>query len=448
MNQNGFRDNYLQRFVDITKGIVDTPTEFLQGAGLMLISTTIGSFYYVMGGRDAYLNMFIVLCSSPGIGRRGAVDKLFNITLKSALSEYTILCNKDVKEDYKNNIKATSLEGGSPQGLVDNIEELKEDGIRSFLLDSPEFGAILEGIANKNTYMMGFNHLLCRLWSREGTYESFSKKGKTGDRMLQEGTYFSILGYMQKAKYYLNENMSNVGLLRRLLIIDIKGENMNRHLPAILDGNGMKFFDAKNNLKALGKEIGTRMYELKQLCDKDKERYLRTNTDILGLYQGNVNIMLNKDVIKLVNKIEKEDVLMARQNDDDPFLLYKQSRWEYVLKIACCIAIAKKKVLVGMEDVEYAEKLIKKLTIAIEPTIRNILISIPRKKHMEDLDVIYKYIKKHPKIKEGDLNGALRYTGITPMQRALQLQELVASNRIVGKDVINSNNKTVLWSVK
>lgn len=441
--------NYLERFTAIAKKIVDSPDEFIIGAGLSLISTTLGSFYHIMGGRDMYPQMFIILCSSPGVGRRGAIDKLFKKPLYAALSEYCKLSYEDsdeLKEHYITEMKATGLGGGSPQGLIDKIEDLKDNGARGFLLDDAEFGTILDGIKNKHGYMTGFNHLFCTLWSAEGTSESFSKKSTTGDRLLRPGTYFGILGYMQKAKHYLDKSMSDVGLLRRLLIIDVKGEDMDRHLPAILDDSGNAYDEAVTELEALGTEIGARMHELKLQCNEDKTQHHSYHSDILETYPGYVHLGLSDEVRERINQVEKTDCVNARNNDEDPFLLYKQSRWEYMIKVASCIAISNKSVLITTDNLEESETLITKLTEAIEPALYSILVTDPRKEHLKDMEVIFRYVKNHPGCKTGDISRGLNWMGLTSLQRIGLLNDLASQDRIAIGTTTIRGNKTNTWT--
>lgn len=214
--------NFIDRFIEITEKIVDSPREFIEGAALSLISSTLGRFHVIQKSRGKHPQTFIVLCSAPGIGRRGELNKCYNIVLKSAIYTYVkqkFVKEEEVKKQYAAEKRAMFLEGGSEQGLIDIIEELKDKGVRGFLLNASEFGSILDSIRTGG-YMHGLNKLFCKLWSEEFKIEDFSHRDprKPQARVLREGTYFCIMGYMQKAEDYLVEEMSKVGLLRRLLL--------------------------------------------------------------------------------------------------------------------------------------------------------------------------------------------------------------------------------------
>jgi len=434
--------NFLNRFINISENIVDSPREFIEGAGLSLISTTLGRYYRIVGGRGKQPNLYVIISCAPGIGRRGAINKLFNKTLNSATSNYCQLAGfKDPKESYKTEKKSTSIESGSPAGLVDCIEELKENGARSFLLNSPEFGIILDGIKNGG-YMAGFNHLLCKLYSGEGGTEDFSRRGdKPKSRLLGEGTYFGTLGFMQKAEDYLDEKLSKVGLLRRLLLINKNGEDMTRHLPAIIE----EYKKGIDELEELGKEIGEVMYECYQKCEEDKKKVLASGGYFFEDYPGFVNIVINDDVKNEINRIEKEQHTLAKNNDSDPYYLYVQSRWEYILKIAVCYAIAEGKVLVKMEHLVRAKKFVESCNKDIEPVIRSILVPKVRKEHIRDKETILKFLKKNGESKTGDISRGVSWMGLSANKRTDLLVELLNDGRVKRRQTVNRGNPTIYW---
>lgn len=433
---------FLNRFINISENIVDSPREFIEGAGLSLISTTLGRYYRIVGGRGKQPNLYVIISCAPGIGRRGAINKLFNKTLNSAISNYCqLIGHPDLKEAYNIEKKSTSIESGSPQGLVDSIEDLKENGARSFLLNSPEFGIILDGIKNGG-YMAGFNHLLCKLWSGEGGNEDFSRRGdKPKSRLLREGTYFCLLGFMQKAEDYLDEKLSKVGLLRRLLLIDKKGEDMDRHIPAIID----TYRSGIDELEELGKEIGEEMYKCYQRCEEDKKKVLESGGYFSEDYPGFVDVVMDEDVKNEINRVEKEQHTLAKNNDSDPYYLYIQSRWEYILKIAVCYAIAEGKVFVKMEHLVRAKKFVKSSDKDIEPVIRSILVSKVRKDHIKDKDTILRFLRKKGESKTGDITKGLQWTGLSANKRTDLLAELRNDGRVKSRQTVNRGNPTIYW---
>ena len=122
--------NFIDKFIEITEKIVDSPRDFIEGAGLSLISSTLGRFHVIEKSRGKHPQTFIVLCSAPGIGRRGELNKCYNIVVKSTISTYVkerFVEDEEIKKQYEAEKRAMFLEGGSEQGLIDIIEELKED---------------------------------------------------------------------------------------------------------------------------------------------------------------------------------------------------------------------------------------------------------------------------------------------------------------------------------
>ncbi len=430
--------NFIDRFIEITQKIVDSPRDFIEGAALSLISATIGRFHVIEKSRGKHPQTFIILCSAPGIGRRGELNKCYNIVVKSAISTYVkerFVEEAEIKKQYDAEKRAMFLEGGSEQGLIDIIEELKDKGVRGFLLNASEFGDILDSI-RKEGYMHGLNKLFCKLWSEEYKIEDFSHRDprKPPARVLREGTYFCIMGFMQKAENYLVEEMSKVGLLRRLLIIDKKGTEMVRHLPAISEEYGV----CTEQLEELGRDIGKRMYELSEGCKAVK-------TDALNGHPPCIEVIMEKAVEDEINRIEEKLHTDAKMHDKDPYFLYQQSRWEYILKLATCYAIADSKLVVSMDYLERAFGFIASCNENIEPIIRKVLVPEPRRKYLEDKERVYTWLHDHGESKTGDISKGLEWTGLSSSERLSILKELKEDGKVTRREETIKGNKVTWW---
>jgi hypothetical protein len=291
-----------------------------------------------------------------------------------------------------NELKAHMLEGGSPEGLVDDIEALKNEWCESFLLNSTEFGRILEGIKQTN-YMAGFQQLLIKLWSGESDYQSFSKKGDSPSRYLSPGTYFSIFGVMQKAKHYLDEKMSKTGLIRRLLILVVDGEDLKDWKPPLIR-------DADRcikELEALGIEIGEKMYEHYHIYEERKQF---------------IQLDYSDEVQKKINKIAEEQEKLAREDDDNPYYLFLVTRWEYYLKVASCYALDNDSLIIENDHLEKAIKFVDKATKAVRETLQGCLVPIYIRRREELYKKIERVVKKKKKILRRKMQQYLSSYGV------------------------------------
>jgi hypothetical protein len=366
--------NYINRFIHIIKKHSDIPESFIVAGAIIIISACFGRFFTIKDSRGKRPNLYIILSGAPALTRRSELVKYVNVVLFKALKRFCELCGKD----KLNEIKAHLLEGGSPEGLVDDIEALKNEGCECFLLNSSEFGRILQGI-KKTNYMAGFQQLLIKLWSGESDYQSFSKRSDVPSRYLSPGTYFGIFGVMQKAKHYLDENMSKTGLIRRLLILVIEGEDLKDWKPPLI----READRCVKELEALGIEIGGKMYEHYQIYEESKQL---------------IQLDYSDEVQKKINKIAEVHEKLARDDDDNPYYLFLVTRWEYYLKVASCYALDNDSLTIEMEHLEKAIKFVDKASKAIRETLQGCLIPIYIRRREDLLKKVGRIVKKKKKI--------------------------------------------------
>ena len=370
----------LNDFRDIIYKYSDIPLPFIEAGAYSIISTCYGRFYRITKSRDKRPNTFIVLASAPHMTRRSDLLKHVSTVRFKAFETYRKGTN-----DAENEIKSHILESGSPEGLIDDINSLKNEFMECFCLSSSEFGtSILKPIINKSGYMAHMDALLCKLWSGEYVYQSFSNKGKknkkSNTRYLEAGTYFNIFSTMQKAKQYLDEGLSKTGLARRLLIVSVEGTDLTEYKPPL----GYDTDEMTKELEKLGIRIGNEMIKM----DKKQKN------------PGYIPIPYNEDVEKIINTYSKDWEIRARDNDEDPYMLYQQSRWEHVLKIACCNASSTVKSVITKKHVESAIKFVDNSTKNMEYILNQSLIDKEKERENKLLNKMCQWFKDGLKKRE------------------------------------------------
>lgn len=398
--------SYVDRSVHIINKHSDIPRSFVVAGVLSIISTCFGRFFIIEDSRGKQPNLFIILSGAPALTRRSELANFANVVRFTALKRFCELCGKN----EMNEIKAHMLEGGSPEGLVDDIEYLKNEGCECFLLNSSEFGRILEGI-KKTNYMAMFQPLLIKLWSGESDYQSFSKRSGAPSRYLSPGTYFSIFGVMQKAKYYLNEKMSKTGLIRRLLIMVIEGEELKDWKPPLIRDADKCVKD----LELLGFEIGEKMYEYYKKYEETKQL---------------IKLNYSDEVQNEINRIAEKHELMAREDDENPYYLFLVTRWEYYLKVASCYALDDDSLIINTEHLEKAILFVDEATKAIRETLQCFLIPIYIRRMEELLKKIEKTVNKKKKILRRKMQQYLSPYGV----RKNEFQTLI--NKSIEENII------------
>jgi hypothetical protein len=299
-----------------------------------------------------------------------------NKVKNSCFETYATLKNLD-KID-KTEFKAHSLGGGSPQGLIDDINHYKKQGATSFAIQDTEFGRTLQSIQKGFGYMAGLDDLYCRLWTGEYYLESFSRrsnnKDKSEPRELTEGTYFSIFGTMQKLKNYItSENLSFKGTMRRMSIFAIDGKDvLDYYRPPL--GRNIESLDGK--LQNLGVRLGENMFEL----EKEKRPIL---------------IEYDDETKNYLNKYDEKLTRLAKQNDEDPYYLYQQGLFEQTCKFGMHIVISNDNRELVLEDVLKAQKQAEQATEKVRVILEEELIPHKQKQRRKNIERMIMFVRKH-----------------------------------------------------
>ena len=329
----------MTRFRKIVSAHTDIPQKFIIPVSYMIIAETIGRFYKLEGLHNFRPNLFVILASAPKIGRRGTLLKVFNHVLQSAFITYYETLGEIKKIGME--LKAHQLEGGSPQGLVDDINYYKkEKKINSFAVTSSEFGKLFKSIAGGKNYKEGTDALYCKLWSGESYTESFSRRGNPNaePRYLEPNQYFNLLGMMQKIdKYLTSEDVAETGLARRLSIWNVEGtELIDNHKPLL----GRDEEEMFRQLEQLGDDLGKMMVIAAKKFEENKGRLLSIN--------------VSDDAKEQINKIDHQLGLKAKENDEDPYSLFIQGQVDQVLKYCLNRALSRNSSTVDLDDLRIA----------------------------------------------------------------------------------------------
>lgn len=328
-----------KKFVDTISSHTDPPIEFIEATSYGLISKTLGRFYYLkeLGYRP---NTYILLSSPPRATRRG---ELVNCMQKVANAAYRTYHKKidNEKTNIDNEIKSNMLDGGSPQGLIDDINGYKENKINCHSVLSTEFGKRLSAIISGYSYMRGMDALLCKLYTGEADYESFSaKQGES--RYLEEGAYFNLFGTLQEiGQYITDDNFFKIGLARRTSIFYHSKQSLLKRERKPLFGRDVS--SMYEELEDIGERIGVRMHKLKA------NHYVTT--------PKNIQEFLSELDIKVTNQMLE---------NDSKFSEYKQGRVDQIIKFSMNKAISANRKQITMDDVKEVKDLLSKNSDELE----------------------------------------------------------------------------------
>jgi hypothetical protein len=322
--------NLQDRFITIIKNHTDIPEKFLIATSYSLVAQTVGRFVFLEELPYYRPNIFVILAGAPRVPRRGELFKLHGVTFRESVRQYHGLNGCEEKASL--DIQAHMLDGGSPQGIADAINEFREKkNITSYAIKSNEFGRKLDQIFNDIGYMRGMDSLLCQLWSGESYLESFSTRGEDKrPRYIPEGMYFNLLGGMQKANNYIHDKkISETGLGRRLSIWNVEGaDTIGNYKPFF----GRKPIEMNQELTSLGKDIGDAMFA----------------------YQSGVYLKIDDDFNREFSKKEEELTRYAKENDTSPYFLFLQGQIDQILKFSMLRCIADGRTTLTLSDYNQA----------------------------------------------------------------------------------------------
>lgn len=213
-------------FEKIVTSITDSPPLAIQGAAYWLVSSTVGVMAegdYILKERLPRPNIYINIPGESGVTRKSTIIRHAKQLYKEAWERYYI--NAKVK-NIDEVIAKKMLESGSYEGIVDEIQELTNDGVYNGTLVTPEFGNWLTG---SKEYNKGLKNLIGdSLYYGNSFKQVLSKKSGSADRYIPSGFYFTMLTGMQEPELYLTRMDVKQGFTRRLPSIPIFKEDKKR----------------------------------------------------------------------------------------------------------------------------------------------------------------------------------------------------------------------------
>jgi hypothetical protein len=359
----------------------EVPIEFIIAGIYCVLAETTGRFYKLHPtlGRFKLLNIFSIIGSPPHITHRSDLVKCLVFIVETAIKRYWKLQNvSEDDEQVIRDIEAHTLQAsGSTEGLVDKIEELYNKGERSFLIIDPEIGKTFDAMNEKGSHMSGTTDIICRLYTRDSKVDYFSQKtkDKTGkiSRRLPTDISVSILGAMQNPEFYLKDKQGQVGVLRRLWITALRGNDLPPLVPLISEKSKDAMYD---ELAEVGDEIGEMMFD-----------------NYKTPYHSKV-ITWDAKVVKAINDFDRKHVQDARDNDDDTSALAKVTFGEISAKLAGIKATSERRDNITLNDIEYCQKLLIDSAAKTEASFMNMMISTKMNDTENHLKMIKKYFKK------------------------------------------------------
>jgi len=160
--QKLFKGNIINEYTKLVMKTCDAPEIFIRASAYYIVSATLGEFFInrlvPKGSRRP--NVWIVLSSIPGRTRRSTVQREAYDTFKAVVG--------------KENAKQMVIESGTPEGIMDAIEEEPDS---PYTIQSTEWGTVMGDMKRSDHYSHGVSSLLSKLYYGEGGRQSLSQRG-------------------------------------------------------------------------------------------------------------------------------------------------------------------------------------------------------------------------------------------------------------------------------
>jgi hypothetical protein len=412
----------IDEYIAIVEAQLDAPKVFIESSAYYLVSAVLGPLFYcssLPGGKlGARPNLWFILSSIPGRTRRSTINNYCQYVYKNSLVKIHMSKFGISMEDARKNVNGTILEEGTPEGLVDHIQET---GLETYTIVSTEFGSVLQRMATKD-YELGISTLYSKMYYGEPHSMMLSQRGKEAkNRFLKSGLYVTMFCGMQEAVEYMTRTMSRQGLLRRILLVACLPSEITRWAPP-LDRT------RENTYEKLWKMTEIFAARAKKLTEK-----LET------ISASNFNVVFHPAAETLINEVAKkyDDALTDPLGVTDANI-YMQSFWEHLAKLSMICAISrdsfrdekgdilgwveKKDVLKALDFLERATKHNRNIISNLDEK-REKIISATR-----PIEKVFEIIKSEPK---GIVRSELyRRSGMTKKLLETYIETLVVQERI------------------
>jgi len=342
---------FIEQYVNLVSKYTDAPEIFVQASGYHIISNTLGPYFRIMSSKCDRPNLWFMLSSIPGRTRRSTIIGYDSTVLQNAWTKFFIETSEEnisQKVAYQRYMTSV-IETGSKQGICDKIVSGIDQGLNVFDVHSHEYGDVLRQMCQHTktqTYTSGVDTLLSRLYYGESFVEDLSRRrpkeeGGTIDRIIPAGLYITMFAGMQEPKMYLTKDMNRQGLLRRILILHEKTEDMTmgRWKPPLTP----MYTEHSNDLKEFASDLVKEMIRYKNALDSLKASFKpKWADDIVLLYADLCDVVRNE----INSRAKQQDENLIKDPSD--FNIYQQTLWENTTKLTILEALASNAV-VGKE---------------------------------------------------------------------------------------------------
>lgn len=317
-------DDPIRQYVREISRYTDAPLPFIEASAYWMVSTCLGHMFQMTQMRNTKMapNLWVLLSSIPGRMRRSTIQGFAKDIVKEVMTQYYILTDHLSVEDAAMRVEQSFIEEGTPEGLIDHIQETK---LKMYYVFSTEFGAVLKRAMSRD-YEMGVLSLLSKLYYGESGSMLLSRrsKGSIGMRYIPPGLYVTMMAGCQEPGNYLTHDSIRQGLLRRILICFVEPTEVREWMEP-LSMNSLEVTqvieETQNRLKSLQQEY----YPITKNC-----------------YNGKIQIHFVPSAMKEINSFAKacEDRIISDPSDVN---IYRQTFWEHLAKLAALNAIANKR---------------------------------------------------------------------------------------------------------
>ncbi len=450
--------NLIDRFVDIVTPYCDAPKVFIRSGGYHLISSLLGRFCTVpempSGNRP---NPWFICSSIPGRTRRSVVLNYVTYVYKGVLMKFyedsmdfssedeeTDMTEDEVDETQKKKIykfvDKTIIESGSPEGMMDHLEDAYEKGIDCFAIMSPEFGAVLSSIMQKG-YQRGVSTLLSKMkYGESGSAYLSRRGGKKGYRYVPPDLFVTMFAAMQEPDQYLTEVQSRQGLLRRLMVIYVKTSDLSMD-----DWEPPLRKERRVVWKDLDVYVDDLYHKMRQLAGNCW--YIEKRTDKPAVP---IDILCYVAINKIAEDMDAD--LIPESSD---YNIYRQGYWEQLTELATIHCIGRFQpmegedgwmFMVGPDDLAAAKALHDDISKNAKEMIDSITISSDDVRTQEkSIDRIFRFIRQAGKegIDRSDLynNAKLKSTALDDY-----IKTLVIGDRIRADEVATGGRRLTIYT--
>ena len=352
---------------------------------------------------------------------------------KKALEKYYTDVLKWRPELAKQRVFGSIIEEGTPEGIMDNIEETNLD---SYAIMNSEFGLVLQKIATKG-YEFGVSTLFSKLYDGEGGAMYLSKRTKKGRlRVVPDDLYVTMLCGMQEPNLYITPNMVRQGLLRRIILIYVKPEDLEGWKPLYR----MRLSGVYDELDEFAEKVFDKMRYFKELSSK--------------FFPFVILVAFKPSVVNELNEYGRRIDDEIRANPEGLISIHKQDYALHLGKLAVVRAIGKGKIqqlgenyviMVDEDDYAKAKDFLERATRNIDEVLMSLgEVKRPVTLSDEPIERIYHIIKKKGEISRQELYHKAKMT-------ASELEEILATlirqGRIAPKVVNTKYKPTTIYYV-